>query len=255
MRWLTSSLLPLFVLAACGDLDVRSVRVPEVVPASLEGEWSGTWTSVRTNASGPLTVRVQEFDSQPLLSVDIENACIETRSYDLVLGNGLIELRDGARTVFAGVLGEGRTLLGTFTCDSDDGTWTAAWQRDLPPLLDLSGTWNGSLATLENPQRALRLQLDQGVRGGVLVLDGTVAIDGLGDDGGELVVPLEGAASFRSDGFDLGLRSLGGSTPNLVLSGLGDPDPLQVEVGVLQVLGASPLPFSQGIFRITWSMP
>ena len=255
MRRPTSSLLLLFVLAACGDIDVRSVRVPEVVPAALEGEWSGTWTSSRTNASGPLTVRVQEFDGQPLLSVDIENACVENRSYDLVLGNGLIELRDGARTVFAGVLGEGRTLLGTFTCDADDGTWTAAWQRDLPPLVDLSGTWNGSLATLENPQRGLRLQLDQGVRGGVLVLDGTMAIAGLGPDGGELVVPLEGAASFRSDGFDLGLRSLGGITPNLVLSGLGDPDPLQVEVGVLQVLGASSLPFSQGVFRILWSTP
>ena len=255
MRWPTSSLLSLLVLAACGDLDVRSVRVPEVVPASLEGEWSGTWTSAMSGSSGPLTVRVQEFDGVPLLSVDITNACVENRSYDLVLGNGLIELRDGPRTVFAGVLGEGRTLLGTFTCDADDGTWTAAWQRDLPPLLDLSGTWNGSLATLENPQRGLRLQLDQGVRGGVLVLDGTLAIDGLGADGGELVVPLEGVASFRSDGFDLGLRSLDGSTPNLVLSGLGEPDPLQVDVGVLQVLGGSSLPFSQGVFRILWATP
>ena len=255
MRWPTSSLLSLLVLAACGDLDVRSVRVPEVVPASLEGEWSGTWTSAMSGASGPLTVRVQEFDGQPLLSVEIENACVEARSYDLVLGNGLIELRDGQRTVFAGVLGEGRTLLGTFTCDADDGTWTAAWQRDLPTLVDLSGTWNGSLATVETPLRVLRLQLDQGVRGGLLVLDGTLTIEGLGAGAGDLVVPLEGSASFRSDGFDLGLRTLEGGAPALVLSGLGEADPLQVEVGVLQVLGASTLPFSQGVFRILWSAP
>ena len=93
-------LASLLVLAACGDLDVRTVRVPEVVPAPLEGEWTGTWTSDANGASGPLTVRVQEFGGEPLLSVDIVNACVENRAYDLVLGNGLIELRDGQRTVF-----------------------------------------------------------------------------------------------------------------------------------------------------------
>lgn len=255
MRWPTSSLLSLLVLAACGDLDVRSVRVPEAVPATLEGEWTGAWTSSSSSASGPLTVRVQQFEGEPLVSVDIQNACVENRSYDLVLGAGVIELRDGARTVFAGVLGEGRTLLGTFTCDADSGTWTAAWQRDLPVLVDLSGTWNGTLQTTEAPARGLRLDLDQGVRSGLLVLDGTLTIEGLGVDAGDLVVPLEGSASFRSDGFDLGLRSLDGSTPILVLSGLGNEQPLQVELGVLQVLGASSLPFSQGLFRIAWTPP
>jgi len=252
MRRAHSSLLSLLVLAACGDLDVRTVRVPEVVPASLEGEWTGTWTSAATGASGALTVRVQEFDGEPLLSVDIVNACVENRTYDLVLGNGLIELRDGERTVFAGVLGEGRTLLGTFTCDADQGTWTAAWQRDLPTLLDLTGTWNGSLATVETPARSVQLELAQSVRAGLLVLDGTLTIAGLGVDAGDLVVPIEGSASFRSDGFDLGLRSLDGTAPVLVLSGLGEPEPLQVEVGVLQVLGPSTLPFAQGVVRIAW---
>lgn len=253
MRRAHSSLLSLFVLAACGDLDVRSVRVPEVVPASLEGEWTGTWTSDTNGTSGALTVRVQEFGGEPLLSVDIENACVENRAYDLVLGNGLIELRDGDRTVFAGVLGEGRTLLGTFSCDADRGTWTAAWQRDLPALLDLTGTWNGSLATIETPARGVQLTLEQRVRSGLLVLDGTLTIAGLGVDAGDLVVPLEGSASFRSDGFDLGLRSPDGIAPVLVLSGLGEPEPLQVEVGVLQVLGPSTLPFAQGVVRIAWT--
>lgn len=241
--------LPLF-LVACGDLELRSIRSPEVVPAQLEGEWSGSWHSSSTTDSGPLVVRLQEFAGQPVVSLQIVNPCVQMRAYELVLGLSSVELRAEGDPVFVGVLGEGRTLVGGYDCNNDVGSWTATWQRDLAPLIDLSGRWSGTLATAGALPRLLTLQLEQTVREGMLALDGALTIDGIGPE--PVRLPLVGTANFRSDGFDLALRSPDGSAPNVVMSGLGESMPLQVELGVLQVLGASALPFTQGVFRIEW---
>ena len=169
-------------LSGCGDLEVRSVRSPEVVPAILEGEWRGSWSSARNAGTGPLTLTVQEFDRTPLVALDIDNPCVAPRPYRIVLRGSTFELRDGDDVVLAAMLAPDgtRQLLGTYSCVNDSGTWTAIWQRDLPPLIDLSGAWTGEV-TAAGPggvpvQRDLTLQLTQSVRDGRIVLDGELAL-------------------------------------------------------------------------------
>ena len=69
-----------------------------------------------------------------------------------------------------------------------------------------------------------------------------------------LALPLAvtGGAQFRVDGFDLSLRSTNLADASYVLSGLGDREPLQIDVGLLQVFGQPAVPFTQGVFRMQW---
>ncbi|MBL8737311.1 MAG: hypothetical protein JNL12_12845, partial [Planctomycetes bacterium] len=95
-------------LGAC-DLEVRSTRSADVVPAALQGEWEGTWSGA-AGSGGTLTLQVQQFDAEPLVSIRIDNPCLEAREYQLVIGLASVELRRDGEPVFVGVLGEGRTL-------------------------------------------------------------------------------------------------------------------------------------------------
>jgi hypothetical protein len=239
--WVSSCLLAV----ACGDIEVRSVRVAETVPAALEGEWAGSWQSTLTSTGGALTVRVQEFASQPVVSLQITNPCLVPRTYQLALEGGAIELRADGAVVFAARLDQDQRLVGTFQCDADRGTWSASRQRGLPELVDLSGEWSGLLSPPGITPVAVALTLSQTVAAGALTLAGSLRVP----DFLLATIPVEGVVMFRDTGFDLTLRSGAGVVPPLVLSGLGELDPVRVELGLVQFLGPSPLPFQQAVFR------
>jgi hypothetical protein len=251
---LTSSLL--LLAAACGDVDVRSVRVGPAVPETLQGEWVGSWTSSLTAASGALQVRVQEFRAEPVVALQIDNPCLLPRDYQLVLRPTSIELRADGETVLAAELGAGRTLTGTFQCQADQGTWTASWVRALPTLGDLSGRWTGTLTpavalpAVPMP-RPLQLDLEQSVVGGSVVLTGVLDVPELLG----LPIAVSGYTIFRDDTFDLLLRAEQPGAPTVVLSALGARQPLSVELGLAQAFGAAPLPFAQATFSLQWQSP
>jgi hypothetical protein len=249
-------LTSLLLGAACGDVQVRSVRIGPVVPAELQGEWIGTWQSATATASGPLQVRLQEFRGEPVVSVQIDNPCIEPREYQLVLRPNAIELRAEGEAVLAASVGAERTMVGTFQCETDQGTWTAAWVRALPTLGDLSGEWIGTITPAAVPPmapvpRPVRLELQQTVRGG------TVALDGVLDAPELLLMPLlvEGYTIFRDTSFDLLLQSNDPAGPTVILSALGDREPLRVDFGLAQAFGNGPLPFGQAVFTLEWQAP
>jgi hypothetical protein len=238
---------PLFLFVSCGDLEVRSIRTDEAVPASLEGEWTGSWTSLENNTTGALTVRLQEFDHQPVVSMEINNPCLVPQSYELQLAGGTIELRAGGVPVLDAVVdAEARTLTGNYNCAADRGTWQASWVRELPELLDLSGEWAGTVTVAGPVSTPLEVHFEQNVRAGALVLDGLIELP----EALALPVPISGFVRFRDDDFELILQTLNGYQPAVVMTGIGDRAPLQVDFGVFQVLSTQALPFSLGLFQI-----
>ena len=243
MRHLAFSLV--LLLAACGDLEVRSVRAPQSVPQELVGEWVGTWQST-AEATGAIVVRVQEFEGEPVVRVEFENPCIEPRSYDLVITAASIELRAEGAAVMTATLVEGRQLVGTYHCPEESGTWTASWQRELPAVQDLSGAWTGSLAAAGQPTRGIDLDLVQTVEGGDVRLQGFLWLHDLWP----LPLEIEGTVLFREATFDLLLRTPVGSVPGLLVTGIGDYTPMRVENGLLQPIGTPVLPFPIAGFTI-----
>ena len=236
------------LLAACGDLQVRSVRSDDVVPAALAGEWVGTWTSSETLSTGAVTVRVQEFDRQPVVALSIDNPCVIPQDYELLFVGRTIELRaDGVPILDAVLQTDSRELTGNYNCAADRGTWSASWTRELPELVDLSGTWSGDVSVPGVLTEPLTLTLRQSVRGGGLVLDGEVRLP----SALALPVPVAGAVRFRDADFELVLQTEIGFQPRVVMTGIGDREPLQVEFGLLRVLSSQVLPFSQALFQIT----
>jgi hypothetical protein len=164
--------------------------------------------------------------------------------YDLQLANGVIELSIGGVVVLRGALQEGE-LVGTFACAADHGTWRAAFVRDLPEVLDLGGVWQGDLFVPGQPQRAITLDLLQGVEGGWVRLDGLL---GLPDWPFPIVVG--GEAQFLDGHYELQLWTPAGAPLGLQLTGTGLAGPLRVDLGLLETVGGTPLPFTQGVFRI-----
>ena len=236
----------LALLAGCGEIHVRSIRPDPGVPEMLQGEWTGSWASTRRSDSGSLSVRVLEFANQPVVSLTIDNPCIVPRDYELRFSGGIIELwADGDRVLEAS-LEPSRVLVGGYQCAQDEGTWSATWQRELPPPLDLSGAWEGSVTVPGVASEPMRVELTQSVRSGALVLRGTVALP----TALPLPVPITGFVNFGDTDFQLVMQTQTGFQPAVVMTGIGDRDPVQVQLGLLQVLSTAALPFSQGLFEM-----
>lgn len=242
MRHLLPCVLSLFA-AACGDLDVQSVRSPQNV-AVWEGAWEGEWHS-ESGGSGFVGFRVQEFRGEPLVTVEFAHACFEARPYELVMLPTTIELRAEGRTVLAALLEPGPRVTGTYDCGTDRGLWLATRVGDLPAVLDLTGAWQGQLH-YPGGQRAVAWWLEQEVVDGVMQI--TVELD----LGGLLAtpLPLAGRVEFRNTGFEIVLRTEPGLAPDVVLTGTGVAEPLQIGVGLLQVIGGSSLPFSHASLQL-----
>lgn len=244
--WFAGS-LALLGASACGDLNVRSVAAREVVPAQLEGEWRGSWTSTRDNTTGVLVVRVQEFDLQPVVSLQIDNPCLPPRAYELAISGGSIALRAEGVTVFQAELDEEGGMSGNYGCLADGGYWSAERVGPLPELEDLSGAWSGVVTIPGVFEQELSILMEMSVDAGALVLDAIAeAPNALAEP-----VPMRGFVQFRDADFDIVLRSDDGVSPVLLFSGVGARDPLRVEAGLVQILDAPPeLPFSQALFQI-----
>lgn len=233
-------------LAACGDLKVRSVAPTQAIPAVLEGRWLGTWQSSKNATAGPLEIRIQQFDGQPVVAVQIDNPCLLPNDYELVMTDGSILLRLGGETVMQANLIDDKLLDGVYQCAEDDGVWQAEWVEGLPSLLDLSGSWLGRIYSIGQQEQPINLTLVQSVRAGTLVLHAEADLPAAFPYG----VPMEGYVNFRPDEFDLTLFTPPGAEPRIYLTGVGQRETLEVPVGVVQLQGPSTLPFSTGMVQL-----
>jgi len=249
MRLLAALLLVSLSTSSCGDLDVKSIRVADAVPAELEGEWRGQWSSTRGGGAGTVTLRMQEFEGEAVVSVQLDNPCIEARAYQFRAAGNLIELLADGVPLFSAVLDDSRTLTGTYECAADGGVWSVTWNRGLAPLVDLGGTWQGvvavSVAGAASQSLSLLLTLDLVVQGGALVVQGTAQLPDLSPT----VLPILGLVSFRTTDFDLRLLvPTSESGDGLELLGAGRLDTFRVDTGLVQVTDPT-LPISHA----TWT--
>jgi hypothetical protein len=233
---------------ACGDIDVQSIRSGAVVPSALAGEWQGVWQSELGGSFGVLTLRIQDFDGEPVVAVDIAHPCVPPDEYQFRATASTVELLADSVVLFRAVLGPERTLVGTYGCLADTGSWDATWQRDLPELVDLSGQWLGSVSVPGFPPETLVVQLEQSVRGGALALDGSLRLPNLSPE----PLPLVGTVQFREGAFDLVLVSAPGSLPLVYLVGVGDTPTLRVQDGQLQAAIDPSTPLVVATWDVQW---
>lgn len=247
MRAPRGTLVALLMLAACGELHVKSVRTGSTVPAGLQGEWLGNWTSATDQAGGEITLRVQEFAAAPVVTILVSNPCLLPEDYEISLSGTTFELRLGSEVVLFATLGPGRRLAGNYGCAVDGGTWAATWQKDLPSIVDLSGTWQGSVQSGAEAAVPVLVLLRQSVRAGQLVLEGTMELPGVVT--GQL--PLSGSARFRDTWFEVVLATPNGTQPFVQLTGIGDPQALSIAEGIATASPQAGFPFTQAIWSVT----
>ena len=239
--------LLLLSLASCGDLSVTSVApVDQGVPIAAKGEWRGTWVSDESGQSGELALRIQEFHEQAVVALAINNGCLQQQNYELVVIGEAVTLRVGGVPILVAEFAPSGELVGSFDCPEDSGTWSATRIGPLPEPIDLSGTWLGSAMVSGESETALLLELDQFVRDGRLILEGTADVPGLVPQ----QVPLSGYVNFRETDFDLVLQTVEGVEPVMVFAGIGNFDPVRVDVGLIQVLSSQTVEFTQAVFQV-----
>lgn len=230
---------------------MQSHRVPKTVPEQFLGEWVGSWSSVGTPeaATGGLTLRVQSFAGQPVFGVVLDNPCLLPGVYEVFTSESTFELRSAGNVVLTAALGPDRTMQGSYQCAVDRGTLAANWQRDLAPIVDLGGYWEGSVVGTSTVLSRLQLQLTQSVVGGQLVVEGTMALPDL-----ELAnVPVRGTAIFRTGVFELWLETPTGVEPGLRLAGLGNSTARELRDGVLSTAPGTTLPFLTARLYVGWA--
>lgn len=230
---------------------MQSHRVPKTVPEQFLGEWVGSWSSVGTPeaVTGGLTLRVQSFAGEPVFGVLLDNPCLLPGVYEVFTAAATFELRSAGKVVLSAALGADRTMQGTYQCASDRGTLVANWQRDLAPIVDLGGYWEGSVVGTSTLLSRVQLQLTQSVVGGQLVVDGTMALPDLGFTN----VPVSGTAQFRAEVFDLWLQTPTGVEPGLRLAGLGNSNARELRDGVLSTVPGTTLPFLTARLYVEWA--
>lgn len=244
----TVALVATAALTAAGcSFKVNSWRA-DGVPATLLGEWQGTWASTGTQGDGQITVRVQEFDGAPVVDVLIDNPCVTPQSYAFSLSGSTIELRAGDAIVLRASLGEERMLTGEYDCPEDAGSWAAAWQGELPAILDLSGEWTGTVTGPGAVTAVMELELAQMVRSGSVSLHGAIAFPELMPG----ALPLIGTVRFRDGAFDVILDTTSGVIPALRMAGVGDAATVAIEAGIIIASGGLPLP-TTGVWNATQS--
>ena len=233
---------------ACGDIDVVSRRSGQVIPLAMQGEWSGTWTSTSTNTSGTVAMRLQSYDGEAVVGVTIDNPCVVPRNYDFVITGTSMRLHAAGVDVFTAVLGDDRTMAGTYHCQADTGIWQATWQRDLPPIEDLSGVWEGTVVSAASGELPLVLVLDQSVRSGALVVDGALLLPGVLPS----ALAVSGSLRFREGLFDFVVGTTSGVVPVVQMAGVGDSPSLAIRDGLLQAAPSPWLPFQNAVWQASW---
>jgi hypothetical protein len=237
--------------AGCFKVERRATS-SQTVPAGWLGEWRGTWQSSRTTSGGTIGLSIRTFESHPVVSIETTHPCLGAASYRFLLrGNEWQLLADGQR-VFAGILDPvARVVAGDYGCPEDEGTWSVAWQRALPPILDFGGDWEGTFANLtQTLVGGLELELDQQWVGGRLVLSGRMRLPALGLD-----LPVhEGQVIWSGETFQIVLRTDPAAGPSVLLQGLGDATKPEVHDGLLLVEDPR-VPFQFGLWSAIWIGP
>lgn len=233
--------LVLPLVTACGKVQFESTPgTPGVGAEELFGEWVGTWTSDGTAGTGTMSFRAQRFGEQLVFNVDMAHPCLTNTRYQLVFDGEQLELRLAGAPVMIGELQTDRRFVGTYSCLEDSGSWTVQWQRELPPVPDFSGIWQGEILLMAGTT-PLELEFVQSVSGGVIALDGWLRLPLLLD--GQL--PIDGVVRLRQNEFEISLVTPAGTTPQIVIGGFGNPTAMAVTTGLVVTSGA-PLPFTQG---------
>lgn len=238
--------LAVLLLSACGDIEVRSVPADTQPTELLSGIWSGGWESDNSADSGTLEVRIQDFDGEPVVSIVIDNPCLQPQDYDLTIAGNVIRLEeDGVAVLEASLVGPDQ-LVGSYTCALDSGSWGAARIATLPEPIDLSGAWQGRIYVPGVASQDLNLRLLQSVQAGQLVLDGSVELPGVLP----FPIPVEGLVVFQDQEFLVTMQTSPGFLPILRLGAIGTREPLQIPVGTVQVLSPSQLPFEEALLEL-----
>ena len=244
MRFLVLILFAAF--GSCGDIQVRSTPGTTAISSALAGEWQGAWSSGRTSSGGGLTLRLQDFGGEPVVSFVIDNPCLAPAQYDLVLQGGLVSLVAGGAPVLVASLSAPDELSGSYGCAEDDGVWSARRVAPLPELLDLSGEWSGVLAVPGLGDEPVEVSLSQRVQAGQLLLDALVYLPSLLP----APVPMGGIVQFSESTFALQLASSISAGTLLVVQGDGLRAPLSIPDAAVSVVGPSPLPFQQATLSL-----
>lgn len=236
-------LLAATLVPACGGFKVTSSR--NDVPTALLGAWQGDWESDGEQGDGFINVQVQEFDSKPVISIELDNPCIAPREYQLAFQNGGFELRAGDVLLRAEFTPAGE-LAGVYSCPDDTGTWRATRFGDLPEILDLSGSWDGTVAA-NGLQEALQLEFGQSVGGGAVRLQASVLVPEFMPS----ALPMLGFARFREDEFEVLLSTPNGVLPAIQAMGVGDRETREIQDGVMIISGGVGLPFASAVWSAT----
>ena len=252
-KWVCTALLWVLglVLAACVDID-RQTTTGSSLPQALFGEWRGSWESDRVANSGTLVMSVQSFDGQPVLAAAIQHPCLAARVFEFSQTGLRWELRLDGELVFVGTVDPTtRTLVGTYSCAEDEGTWSAGWQGPLPDIPDLSGSWTGAYESLQPAGSGeLSLDLSQHWAEGRLRFTGTVSLDPHSNHPSMTeslaLAVTAGEVQWTGSDFQLLLQA-GESLPWLTMHGSGHLSSLSVQQGLLIVENAQ-LPFQFGLW-------
>lgn len=236
-------------LAACYKVEAR-VTTSAVIPANLQGEWTGSWIDAAQSQQGRLGFLLRTFQGQPVLSIDTDLPAAQQQGLRYTFNGTHVEFV-GLDVAFSGDLdAAARTFFGSYTSAQGDGSWRAEWTRALPAIVDLSGTWIGSFVSSSQAGTVgpLVLDLTQQLVDGQLRVTGSIELETYG-----LSVPVvDGRVDWQAETFEMQLISDVGALPIVQLSGVGDPAGLRVDQGQFVVLPPPGLPVSVGSWEAGW---
>lgn len=240
-----SAFVVLLAATGCGRLQVQTrIQSATAIPAVMQGEWRGSWTSATSATQGRLQARLQVYGDRPVVRFVSDHPCLQGQNLRFVLVSRRIEIRVDDRVLFGGeVTLDQHAMQGTYECGSDHGLWSATWSRALPPIGDVSGSWLGEFQAQVPPLHvALQLQLQQHYDDGVLRISGDLSVPGT-----DYRAPIhDGIVEWSDAGFQLLLRSDPMTTPLVQLQGFGSPDGVQVPEGMLLLVPGNGLPTVAG---------
>ncbi|GAB4139170.1 MAG: hypothetical protein Fur0037_05260 [Planctomycetota bacterium] len=236
----------LVALASCYRIEHRTT-IAGTAAVELAGEWSGTWAD--SARSGRLAILVRFFDGQPLLRLETDHPAAAGQSFSYAFAGSHLELA-GQDLWLSGDLDQGsRTMRGAIGGVST-GTWEASWLAPLPPIVDLSGVWEGSFSdSSRRTSGSFSIALEQRVADGAISVSGSLRAFGLS-------LPIaDGYVEWGRDSFDIRIWSDPYSVPVIQLSGVGDPMGRSIDQGDYIVMPHHGLPVALGSWRADWISP
>lgn len=248
-----AALAALSLAASCYYKVETRLTTPTAVAAQLEGEWNGTWTNAPGDQTGSLRFLLRTFQGQLVLGFATDNPAAQQQTFAFAFQGAHVEVT-GAEIQFLGDLDvKAKVFAGTFTGSHGAGTWQADWTRELPPIVDLSGTWIGTYRGDSQliPEGPLTLTLVQQLVHGQLRVTGSIELQSL-----SLTVPVvDGAVDWNADTFDVQLISDITTLPIVQLTGVGDPLQRRIDQGEFVVLPPPGLPVGLGSWQAVWVAP